>query len=355
MVGQPKKKPNLLEGLRVGISGNVPEKEYWGDILDLDRVILAYVAQLSSLIIQYGGQVVHGSAPAFTPVLAEQARSHRTDSSPRLKLYASQLFGKRPEATERWAREGDATLQLTPKVGDGNATDPETFNESLTALRLVISGNIDVLIAIGGKVHASTGFNPGVLEELTQARWRDVPCFVVGLFGGISATLNIAQLKLYSKGNLLTDEEIEYFATPTPFMVESVGRLVLHLVKNKDKFAKQMPTPTSSESLSQRTHSSLSTADQSFGTTTNPRAMRNWIHTESGNYSTADRSAGTFEALTAMDPTESTHTTEQSEVIEVDPDQVKQASNHFSQLRLAIAENNLEKAEQLMERPSFLS
>src|ERR687896_99147 len=88
---------DFLGGIRVGIAGAVPEPEHWGNVRDLDRVILNFVAQLSALVMKYGGKVVHGSQPAFTPVLVEQARKYPKKQA--LTLIASKLWGDPPEVT----------------------------------------------------------------------------------------------------------------------------------------------------------------------------------------------------------------------------------------------------------------
>src|SRR5258708_35083241 len=93
-----------LDGLRICISGAVPERQYWGEIPDLDRLILTFVSEFSAFVVRYGGQLVHGSQPVLTPVVAEQARRQvregTRDTVP-LKLFASQLFGQVPELTCR--------------------------------------------------------------------------------------------------------------------------------------------------------------------------------------------------------------------------------------------------------------
>lgn len=232
--------PLPLEGLCVGISGAVPERQHWGNVVDLDRLILTFVAQLSALIIRYGGQVVHGSQPLLTPVIAEQARRQLHGDTECLKLFASQVFGKLPEVTERAARAARAEVLLTAKVGEGDQHDPTTRNQSLTAMRLAMTQDIDVLVAIGGKLHRDTGFNPGVLEELAQARWHSVPCFVIGAFGGSAGRLERQMIEELCSGNLLEEEsDAKDLARWTATMDEHVGELLVHLVRHKNEFSRK--------------------------------------------------------------------------------------------------------------------
>ncbi len=232
-----------LEGLRVGIAGAVPERQFWGTIPDLDRLILTFVAQLSSLVIRYGGSVVHGSHPALAPVVAEQAsRQARAGITP-LRLFASQLFGEIPEVTRRAARLAQAAVVVTGQIGEGNAMNPETRNRSLTAMRLVMMQHVDVVVAVGGKLHVDTGFNPGVLEELAQARWHNIPCFVVGAFNGAAGQLDHPVLEELSQGNLLEDGKglMVEMATSIDTMDEYVGKLLAHLARHKDQFRRREP------------------------------------------------------------------------------------------------------------------
>jgi len=235
-----------LAGLRVGISGAVPERQYWGSVPDLERLILSFISQLSALILKYGGGVVHGSQPLFTPVLAEEARRHQTTSRS-LTLIASQLWGKLPPVADRAAKLANASVILTPRIGEADVNDPDTRNKSLTAMRLTLAQKIDVLVAVGGKLHHETGLNAGVLEELTYARRRQVPCFIVAGFGGAAGSLEQEIILEFSAGNLLgavdsgdrtPNRTTLDMATWTDTIDDYVGKLLLHLVKNRDTFLK---------------------------------------------------------------------------------------------------------------------
>ena len=225
-----------LHGLRVGISGSVPEREYWGKIADLDRLILTFVAQLSALIIRYGGTVVHGSEPLFTPVLTEQARRQAHEGNVSLKLFASQVFGEVSEVTRRAVLMAHTQVVMTRPVGKGDYRDPKTHNDSLTSMRLAMTKDIDVLVAVGGKLHLNTSFIPGVLEELAYARWHGVPCFIVGAAGYLEQPI----LDELSAGNMLGSgaAQTRSIATLTDSMDEYVGKLLVHLARHKERFRK---------------------------------------------------------------------------------------------------------------------
>jgi len=271
-----------LEGLRVGISGAVPEREYWGGVPDLDRLILTFVAQLSALVVRFGGAVVHGSQPLLAPVVAEQARRQTREGRKSLKLFASQLFGDLPEVTRRAARLADADVVLTRQVGRGDSRDRQTRNDSLTAMRLAMTQQIDVLVAVGGKLHVETGFNPGVLEELAHARWHDVPCFAVAAFGGAAGKLEQPILEEVSAGNLLgTDTTLSVvdLATWSDTMDEYVGKMLAHLARHKERFSKIGPQkfgPQILTSLIQRDDVSKTSSVGFSLADVNPKAVGAW-------------------------------------------------------------------------------
>jgi hypothetical protein len=235
--------PSLpLAGLRVGISGAVPEREFWGPAVDLDRQILGFVSRLSGFVVEYGGTIVHGSQPALAPVIAEQAwdqhgrsKGEATRPNP-LILVGSQLWGEFPEITARAARRAGAEVVLTPKLGGGDAKDLPTRNASLTGMRVVLAGQVDVQVSIGGKLHHDTGFNPGVLEELAIMRWHGTRCFVVACFGGMAGKLEATMLRWFSDGNRLSAGEVEKIATWRQAEDDPVGLLLAHFARHRGAF-----------------------------------------------------------------------------------------------------------------------
>ena len=241
--------PLPLSGLRVGISGAIPEREHWGSVVDLDRIIQSFVSQLSGFVMEYGGAIVHGSHPGLTAVIAEQAREQQQRNSGNegravvepaapspLTLVASQLWGEFPEVTERAARRAGAQVILTPRVGNGDSTDPRTRNDSLTGMRVVMADQVDVLVTIGGKLHRDTGFNPGVLEELAITRWNGIPCFVVAGFGGLVGELDTAIIHQFSAENMLESSEVDKMAMWTQSGDSNVGILLTHLAHHREIF-----------------------------------------------------------------------------------------------------------------------
>ena len=63
-----------LEQYDIGISGAVPDREDWSEPA-MDRGILEFVALFSGIVFKYGGRIVHGSHPTFTPIIASGFRT----------------------------------------------------------------------------------------------------------------------------------------------------------------------------------------------------------------------------------------------------------------------------------------
>ncbi len=229
---------DLLQGLRVGISGAVPEEQYWKQPQQNEQ-ILRFVGLLSDLVMKYGGRIVHGNHPTFTPIIVGRANKHFGPQAngkpatvhphlPPVTLVASELW---PLAWEFPLLPEVVDVIQTPRFGPGDATDPETRNKSLTALRLVLLANVDIVIAVGGKLHRGLGFNPGVLEELTIARWRQVPCIIVAGYGGLTGEMDRDLIVPFGVGSGLDDQEKERLASMDQEIDLHVGGIVAHLAQ----------------------------------------------------------------------------------------------------------------------------
>src|SRR6266403_656905 len=92
-----------LEGYEIGLSGAVPEPSDWSEPA-MDRAILEFVALLSGTVFKYGGRIIHGSHPTFTPVILRQARLHARDRLRKpVTLLISDLWARHMREEERHA------------------------------------------------------------------------------------------------------------------------------------------------------------------------------------------------------------------------------------------------------------
>lgn len=178
-----------LEDFEIGLSGAIPDRRDWSEPA-MDRGILEFVALFSGIVFKYGGRIVHGSHPTFTPVILRQAR---LQSSGRLRkpvtLIMSQLWAQDLAPEEIESLTDIAELIITRKVGEGGPADTNTRNQSLTAMRRVLIDAQNVMVAVGGKLHSKDGKTPGVGEEMLLAKKKGIPRFLVGGLGGFARTL----------------------------------------------------------------------------------------------------------------------------------------------------------------------
>src|SRR5208283_766998 len=84
-----------LEQYEIGLSGAIPDRKDWSEPA-MDRAILEFVALFSGIVFKYGGRMVHGSHPTFTPVILRQARLHAGKGGSRkpVTLIMSDLWAK---------------------------------------------------------------------------------------------------------------------------------------------------------------------------------------------------------------------------------------------------------------------
>jgi len=219
-----------LAAYEIGISGAVPEREKWSEPA-MDRAILEFVSLFCGLVFKYGGRIVHGSHPTFTPVILHQARVHAPDRVRRpVTLVRSELWplnqGEEESSTDV------AELIITKKAGTKGPEDPKAFDSSLTAMRRVLVDAQNIMVAVGGKLHEGDGKTPGVAQEMRMAADKGIPRFLIGGLGGFSASM-ASKLIPQSLGNFLSDEDnVTLFGTPD--IGACVNLLFEHLSSSKE-------------------------------------------------------------------------------------------------------------------------
>ncbi|SRR6266496_2126627 len=173
-----------LERYEIGLSGAVPDRADWTEPA-MDRGILEFVALWSGLVFKYGGRVVHGSHPTFTPVIIHQARLHAGERTRKpITLLLSELWFREMRPEDHQATGDVAEVIITKAVGGRGVDDVETRNRSLSAMREVLVGSMNTIVAIGGKKHRADGKIPGIQEELDLAAQQNIPRFLIAGMGG---------------------------------------------------------------------------------------------------------------------------------------------------------------------------
>jgi hypothetical protein len=195
-----------LDPFSVGLSGAIPERKEWSEPA-MDRAILEFVSLFCGMVFKYGGRIVHGCHPTFTPIILRQARLHGAKRSHKpVTLVMSQLWAESYSKDEIDGMTDVSNFIVTPKVGTGGVEDADTRNASLTVMRRALMAEQNITVAVGGKLHERDGFAPGVGEEMQMARDLGIPRFLVGGMGGYSK-LMASELTPASLGNGLSREE----------------------------------------------------------------------------------------------------------------------------------------------------
>jgi hypothetical protein len=195
-----------LAKFEIGISGAVSGRDSWSEPA-MDRAVLEFVSLFSGIVFKYGGRIVHGSHPTFTPVILRQARQHFSGGSKKpVTLIMSKLWAKALAKDFKGTVSDVAELVVTEQVGDGGPENIQTRNQSLTAMREVLIGRQNVMVAVGGKLHAKDGIIPGIGEEMEMAAKKGIPRFLIGGMGGYAAKYAKEAIPA-SLNNGMSDEE----------------------------------------------------------------------------------------------------------------------------------------------------
>lgn len=209
-----------LETFDVGISGAIPDRSAWSEPA-MDRGILEFVALFSGIIFKYGGRIVHGSHPSFTPIILRQARQQAGSRIRKpVTLVMSDLWAMGLCEDDLHSMTDVAEVIITRKIGDMGLDDPDTRTRSLSAMRRVLVDAQNVMVAVGGKSHSGDGLIPGVGEEMELAAKKGIPRFLVGGLGGYAREL---AAKLIPEG---LNNFLEEAANVTLYTTTDVGACV---------------------------------------------------------------------------------------------------------------------------------
>ncbi|MES9889888.1 MAG: hypothetical protein ABW165_02495 [Candidatus Thiodiazotropha sp.] len=187
-----------LRGQRVGLSGAIPETDEWAGRA-LDWELLNAVSTLADRVFSGGGHLVHGSHPSFTPRILAQAKPYAHErGEPVVTFVLSGLYGDSRLAQLLHDPKYHDVLHLIlvdPVILPGHeghgAEDSVVRNASFKAMRERLIDEMDALVVIGGKRWRNSDNKPGTLEELKLARARNIPCYLLGGFGGMAADLSV--------------------------------------------------------------------------------------------------------------------------------------------------------------------
>lgn len=223
-----------LHGLRIWISGSIPSN----DDTQKEQVSKC-VAALTRAILKNGGCVAHGCHPSITEIIGHEAIFHKNQTGNNTKelvfYFVSRFFiSDYKSDLPRW--EKYANVIETPAINDEkNARDA-----SLKVMRDYLCARSDVIIAIGGDTWDELPARAGVAAEVQMAIENNLPCFVLGGFGGSAERIKpIIIENHYSLKNGLDSERNIQLATCddpdkcTTIVIEQLSRLPIAAVTTK--------------------------------------------------------------------------------------------------------------------------
>ena len=198
----------------------------------MDRGILEFVALFSGIVFKYGGRIVHGSHPTFTPIILRQARLQAPNRSRKpITLVMSDLWAADLKSEDIESLTDVSELVITKKIGKGSVADVNTRNRSLTAMRQVLVDAQNVMVAVGGKMHSKDGIIPGVGEEIQLARRKGIPQFLIAGLGGFARKLAKDLTPSSLHNSLSRRANVTLFSTSD--VSSSVNLLFEHLARSK--------------------------------------------------------------------------------------------------------------------------
>jgi hypothetical protein len=197
----------------------------------MDRAILEFVALFSGIVFKYGGRIVHGCHPTFTPVILRQGRLHASKGRSRkpVTLIMSELWAKDLPAEYAEGVSDVAEFIVTRQIGGGGPENVETRNRSLTEMRQLLIESQNLMVAVGGKMHEKDGVIPGVREEMDLAARKGIPRFLIAGMGGYAAeyarelTPSLLQNGLSDEANALLFSTTDVSACVN-LLFESLGK-----------------------------------------------------------------------------------------------------------------------------------
>ena len=168
---------NPLHGVRIWLSGAIPEE---GDPLYASAT-RTFVAHFAERVFQAGGHILHGSHPTITPILLAEARKYIAKGGKKdcLTLAVSKLWSKNTKAVPVQEWRQTCMVYETPEV-----TGHSSRKDSLGILRQYMAERCDSFIAVGGMWWREVEGTAGVPIEAHLAIERNLPCFLLGGFGG---------------------------------------------------------------------------------------------------------------------------------------------------------------------------
>lgn len=196
--------PTSLDGVRVGVS--VSDSTELGRLGLTEAHLRLALAEIARVIIRAGGVLVYGGhlqPDGYTAFLEGEVDRYAASNRP-LQLvvpwaeHRRMTLGELRTRREALSLKGEFTYldadgaPVAPEAGRG--PDPAPVDDadvapSLTALRRYLTEITDARVLLGGREEGYQGDAPGIIEEALLAIEAGRPLYLVGGFGGATATV----------------------------------------------------------------------------------------------------------------------------------------------------------------------
>lgn len=187
--------PLLFEGkvetnkkisISISESKDLDEQGMSSEHIHMLMVELARYLFIKNNTLLYGGDLGYKSEFNFTQLLVNLLKSYNASYNEKKKIinYAVKPFC---DFIDKKIKTQYLDVISFQEVGeDCELSEIDKVAKNLTQMREIITKEMDIKIAVGGKITGFSGFYPGVLEEVYLAIKSDKPIYLIGGFGGIS-------------------------------------------------------------------------------------------------------------------------------------------------------------------------
>jgi hypothetical protein len=163
--------------------------EKYGMLIEHMHMLMVELARylfIKNNTLLYGGDLGYKNEFNFTLLLVNLLKSYNSNYNEEKKIinFAVKPFSKfiDPKIKVRYLDVIDFQ-----EVGDDcELKEVDSVAANLTQMREKITQEMDMKIAVGGKITGYSGLYPGILEEVYLAVKQNKPTFLVGSFGGIT-------------------------------------------------------------------------------------------------------------------------------------------------------------------------
>ena len=240
-----------FRGLRCGISVSEPDKEEFGELLqvghtpdsiqrlvqDISRHLLGRGAKLL-----YGGDLREKDKSGFTRFILDEAKALRergVKHFPKIENHLAWPLSIDNEQLRRFKADNDSVLTIKShpfpqdsgeRVNENKFLEPNTPRNlyiwawSLTSMRNSLISKSSIRICAGGRRCGYKGAMPGVLEEVLLALKTNKPLYLLGGFGGV--VQDIVATICHDPSPAALTEEWQRDHTP------EYGKVLLRLAQN---------------------------------------------------------------------------------------------------------------------------